>query len=140
MAIKKLIPYILVFLASFIITPIIVTGFIKKANEQAREYAENFKPKTSTLPDGTYQGKYKAFGLFTMSDVEFTVLNGVVETIEFKRMFHSPGSAYKENIETQIKQSRKLEVNAISGATRTSNFAKAAIIDAVNNVQDTPEK
>lgn len=96
MAIKKLIPYILVFLASFIITPIIVTGFIKKANEQAREYAENFKPKTSTLPDGTYQGKYKAFRLFTMSDVEFTVQNGVVETIEFKKMFHSPAVLTKK--------------------------------------------
>jgi uncharacterized protein with FMN-binding domain len=140
MAIKKLIPYILVFLASFIITPIIVTGIIKKANEQAREYGENFKPTTSNLPDGTYQGKYKAFGLITMSDVEFTVQNGVIETIEFKKMFHSPGSPYKENIENQIKESRKLEVNAISGATRTSNFAKAAIKDAINKEQDSTEK
>lgn len=133
MKFKKLIPYIIVFLISFFATPAIIMSFAKKANEQAKEYVEDFKPKTSHLPDGTYYGKYKAFGIITMAKVEFTVQNGAIETIEFKKMFHSPGSPYKENIENQIKQTKRLEVNAITGATRSSNFAKAAIKKAIKN-------
>ena len=48
-------------------------------------------------------------------------------------MFHSPGNPCKEEIENQIKQTQRLEVNAITGATRTSNFAKAAIKAAIKS-------
>lgn len=131
MKLKKILPYILVFLISFFATPAIIMSFAKKANQQAKEFVQDFKPRTAQLPDGTYEGKFKAFRLITMSKVEFTVQNGTIKSIEFKRMFHSPGSPYKETIENQIKQSKRLEVNAITGATRSSNFAKAAIKDAI---------
>lgn len=133
MKLKKILPYILVFLLSFFATPAIIMSFAKKANQQAKEFVQDFKPKTAQLPDGTYHGKYKAFGIITMAKVEFIVQNGFIITIEFKKMFHSPGSPYKENIENQIKQTKRLEVNAITGATRSSNFAKAAIKDAIYN-------
>jgi uncharacterized protein with FMN-binding domain len=131
MKFKQLIPYILVFITSFLITPVAITSFVKKANENAKEYVRNFTPFTSDLPNGIYEGKYKAFGMITMSKVQFEIEDGLVKSINFIKMFHSPGSIYKENIETQIKQTQKLEVDAITGATRTSNFAKAAIKDAV---------
>lgn len=133
MKLKKILPYIIVFLISFFATPAIIMSFAKKANQQAREFVQDFKPKTSQLSDGIYKGKFKAFRLITMSKVEFTVQDGTIKNIEFKRMFHSPGSPYKENIENQIKQSKRLEVNAITGATRSSNFAKAAIKSAIKN-------
>ena len=133
MKFKKLIPYILVFLASFIITPVAITVFVKKANGDAREYVEQFKPVTSNLPNGIYQGKFKAFKIITMSKVEFEIENGFIKNIDFIRMTHFPGNAYKEDIENQIRNTGQLEVNAISGATRTCNFAKAAIKNAVEN-------
>ena len=133
MKFKTLIPYILVFIASFLITPIIVTNIIKSANENARQYVENFNPETFKLPNGTYQGKFKAFKILTLSKVEFVIENGLVKSIDFIRMFHSPGNPCKEEIENQIKQTQRLEVNAITGATRTSNFAKAAIKAAIKS-------
>lgn len=134
MKFKKLIPYILVFLASFLLTPIAITSFVKKANEEAKLYVEKFNPSTLQLPNGKYQGKFKAFKIFTMSKVEFAIKNGKVQDIKFKRMFHTPGSPYKEDIENKITQSQKLEVDAITGATRTSNFAKAAIKSALEKI------
>ena len=133
MKFKNIIPYTLIFLASFIITPVTITTFVKKANGDAREYVEQFKPVTSNLPNGIYQGKFKAFNILTMSKVEFVIENSIVKNFEFKRLFHSPGSIYKDEIENKIIQAQKLEVNAISGATRTSNFAKAAIKNAIEN-------
>jgi len=133
MKIKKIIPYILVFLFSFLITPILVTSFIKYLNKKANEFILNFRPNTKQLEDGKYQGKFKVFRFISMSEVEFEITNGRVKYIEFKKMYHSPGSPYKENIETQIRQTQVLEVDAISGATRSSNFAKAAIKRAIKN-------
>ena len=133
MKFKKLIPYILVFSASFSFTPIAITAFVKKANGDAREYVKQFKPATSNLPNGIYQGKFKAFNILTMAKVEFIIGNGVIKKITFNRLFHSPGAIYKDEIENKIIQAQKLEVNAISGATRTSNFAKAAIKNAIEN-------
>ncbi|MFC2151138.1 FMN-binding protein [Bacteroidota bacterium] len=131
MKFKKLIPYIIVFFISFFLTPIIITSFIRAANKQATQYIENFYPVTSELSDGLYTGKFKVFQIITFSKVEFTIENGMVKSIDFLKMYHSPGSPYKEEIENQIKQSQSLEVDAITGATRTSNFAKAAIKNAV---------
>ena len=133
MKFKKLIPYILVFLASFLITPFAVTWFVKKANENANQYIEHFEPATSKLPNGIYKGKFKAFKIISLSEVEFVIENGLVKSIDFKRMTHFPGNAYKEEIENQIKHFKKLEVDAITGATRTCNFAKAAIKTAIKN-------
>ena len=133
MKFKNLIPYILVFLASFLITPIAITNFIKKANEDANQYIERFEPVTSRLPNGVYKGKFKAFKIITLSKVEFEIENGFIKNIDFIRMTHFPGNAYKSDIENQIRHTRQLEVNAISGATRTCNFAKAAIKAAIDS-------
>lgn len=131
MKIKKTIPYITILLASIFLTPIAFKSIIKKANEDAKEYISSFDPVTSELPDGLYLGKFKTLKVFTLSKIEFQIKDGKVINVNLKKLFHSPGSPYKEEIEYQIKQTKRLEVNAISGATRTSNFAKAAIKSAI---------
>ncbi len=133
MLIKKYIRYLIIFIASFILAPIAFKGLIKKANENAQMYTQHFNPVTSKLSDGIYVGKFKMLKIFTLSNIEFEIKNGVVKQLTIKKLFHSPGSPYKEEIENQINKTKKLEVNAISGATRTSNFAKAAIKSAINN-------
>ena len=133
MKIKKIIPYLLILIALLILTPFVINSFIKSANKKANEYVQNFKPVTANLSDGKYHGKFKAFGIITISEVEFQIENKIVKNIKFKRMLHTPGSPYKETILNQIKETRKLEVDAITGASRTSNFAKAAIKAAIEN-------
>ena len=133
MKLKKLLPYILIFLASFFLTPVLFNKIIKRANKNASEFVQNFYPQTNHLPNGIYSGKYKIIGLFTLAKIEFEINNGNVIDINLKKLFHSPGSPYKDEIEKQILRSKKLEVNAISGATRTSNFAKAAIKVAIED-------
>lgn len=131
MKIRKLLPYLIVFLIAFIATPLIGNLAIKKANEEARQLTQNFHPNTTHLADGFYQGKFKVFNLITLSHVEFTIKNKKIEKLRFKKMFHTPGYLSKEDIETRIKNTKHLELDAISGATRTSNFAKAAIRNAL---------
>jgi len=130
---KNLTPYIFAFLASFFICLFALNSFIKKANNNAEQYIGQFQASTSQLPNGIYQGEFKVFKIFTFSKVEFKIENGEVSKIHFKRMYHSPGIPYKEEIEDQIKASKRLEVDAITGATRTGNFAKAAIKSAIEN-------
>jgi len=133
MKFKNIIPYILVFLASFILTPLVITSLIKKANNDSKEFLANFSPLTQDLQDGLYKGKYKAFKIITLSKVEFVIKDGMVEKFTLNKLFRSPGSQYKEDIENRIRQSKRLEIDAISGATRTSNFANAAIKSALYN-------
>lgn len=132
MKFRKILPYVFVFISSFIITPFAITSFVKYAHIKAQEYTEDFNPATSKLKDGIYKGHFRFF-LITFSKVEFEIETGKVKSIDFKKMFHSPGSLYKKDIEFQIKRRKLLEVDAITGATRTSNFAKAAIKDATEN-------
>jgi uncharacterized protein with FMN-binding domain len=133
MKIKKLIPYVIIFLISFFGTPILITQFVKIANKNAQLYIQDFTPSTSSLPDGNYIGKYKAYKLFTMSKVEFTVQNGIIIDVSIDKLLHTPGSAYKDDIEKKIRQNKALEIDAVTGATRTSNFAKAAIKNAIES-------
>jgi len=131
MKIQKLLPYLIVFLIAFIATPLIGKLVIKKANEEAKQFTQNFHPNTTQLSDGFYQGKFKVFNLITLSHVEFTIKNNKIKKLRFKKMFHTPGYLSKKDIETKIKNTEHLELDAISGATNTSNFAKAAIKNAI---------
>jgi len=133
MKFKNIIPYILVFFASFILTPLVFTSLIKKANKDSKVFLADFSPITQDLQDGKYKGKYKAFKFFTLSKVEFVIEDGKVEKFTLNKLFRSPGSQYKEDIENRIRQSKRLEIDAISGATRTSNFANAAIKSSIEN-------
>ncbi|MFP4023927.1 MAG: FMN-binding protein [Thiohalospira sp.] len=131
MNLKKLILYTAVFLIAFFATPLISNWIIQKANKEAEKYIENFHPETSNLKDGLYQGKFKIFNLITLSHVEFSIKNKKVEKLKFKKMFHTPGYLSKKDIEAKIKNTHQIELDAITGATRTSNFAKAAIKNAI---------
>ncbi|MDY6800504.1 MAG: FMN-binding protein [Bacteroidota bacterium] len=130
---KKILPYILVFFLAFFATPVIGNWIIKKAYEEAKNLTGNFHPNTAQLPDGYYQGKFKALKLITLSHVEFTIKNKKIESLKFKRMFYMPGYLSKKDIEENLKNTQNLALDAITGATRTSNFAKAAIKDAIEN-------
>jgi len=129
---KHVISYILIFAVSFGGTYLLINGFVKYSNHKAEEYIRNFNPSQVTIQDGEYQGKFKVFAI-TVSSVKLTISEGKVSGIEFRRMMQSPGTSYKQDIEQSYLNNKNLDLDAITGATRTSNFAKAAIKNALEN-------
>lgn len=131
---KKILLYLILFILSFTFTLIAISQGIKNANKKAHNYIANFSVKTSNLPDGTYHGKYK-YVFFTLAQIEFKIEHGLAKTVQIKKLYQTPGSLYKSEIEKKLSDSKTIELDAVSGATRTSNFTKAAIKNAVENVK-----
>lgn len=127
---KKIIPYVLVFVISFLIAIFAIKQGAKHANKKAQEFISNYTVNTNELSDGLYKGKFK-YLLFTMAEIEFTIKNGLATDIQLRKLFQTPGSLYKNEIEHRFNEDQTIELDAISGATRTSNFAKAAIKNAI---------
>ncbi|MEE4196360.1 MAG: FMN-binding protein [Bacteroidales bacterium] len=131
MKLKKLLPYFVVFLVAFLATPLAGNWIIREASEQAKALTQDFHPDPSRLPDGFYEGRFKAFNLITFSRVTFHLKGGKIRSLEFKKMYHTPGYLSKKEIEATLKERQNLDLDALTGATRTSSFAKAAIKNAI---------
>ncbi len=80
---------------------------------------------------------FKIFNSITAIDIKFTIKNKQLESLEFHRMFGShnisgiPGYGSKEKIKSIILLSEDINFDAVTGASRSSSFAKAAIKDAI---------
>ncbi|HRW63325.1 MAG TPA: FMN-binding protein [Bacteroidales bacterium] len=135
MKIRKPILYFLVFSISFFMAILLSRTFIVYADNKAKDYIEDFNVSSLHVPDGEYSGNFKIFGVFAVAKVTFVMENSRIKEISFKRILHSPGKNYEIDIEKKILDNQDLELDAITGATRTSNFAKAAIKNALENVQ-----
>lgn len=98
---------------------------------QAENAVGPFKPEMSDLENGVYYGEYKAFDAFTVAEVEFEIENGRLSKIEFDNLFITPGHSAGEEVRERITENGDLRFDTVTGATRTSSFAKAAIKDAI---------
>lgn len=84
----------------------------------------------STVEDGTYTGS--ADGGIVKATVEVTVKDHVITAI--KIVDHDNGKGKPaEAIIHDIVEHNSMEVDAISGATHSSNIIKAAVLDALTN-------
>lgn len=81
----------------------------------------------ATWPDGTYRGTADGFGGRLTAEV--IIRHGQITRVHIIRHAETPGlaDAAMEKIPTRILERQNPEVDAVSGATRTSN----AIIEAV---------
>lgn len=84
----------------------------------------------STVEDGTYTGS--ADGSIVKATVEVTVKNHVITAITIVNHDNGKGKP-AEAIVQDIVEHNSLEVDAISGATHSSNIIKAAVLDALTN-------
>jgi uncharacterized protein with FMN-binding domain len=83
------------------------------------------------LRDGLYTGKNR--GAVGMAEVEVTVENGRVEDVRIVRGFSSPiGRKAYRKLPQRIVEHRTVEVDAVTGATYSSNIIKGAVRDALN--------
>ncbi len=110
-----------------------------KAGVQADEYVGDFILDTKSLINGTYKGDFKVFDFITATDIEFKIKDGKVVSIDFHRMLGShnisgiPGYGSAEKVKASIERNKSLNFDAISGASRSTSFTKAAIKNAVMN-------
>jgi uncharacterized protein with FMN-binding domain len=122
-----------VVLTGAVIVVALVAGYIgfEVMGRQAENAVGDFKPDTAALYDGVYSGEYIAFDAFTAAEVEFDIENGRLSAIEFSRLLQTPGHDASEEVRGRISESGDLRFDTVTGATRTSGFAKAAIKDAI---------
>lgn len=124
-----------VIISGIVIAVALVAGYItfEVMGRQAENAVGAFKPDTAALYDGIYSGEYKAFDAFAAAEVEFDIENGRLSAIEFSRLLQTPGYDASEDVQGRISESGDLRFDTVTGATRTSGFAKAAIKDAIEN-------
>ncbi len=86
---------------------------------------------TLTLKDGVYTAEARGFDLMSKVPVTVTVTGGKLSAIEMGESKETMGmvSCVKELLIPRILQHQSLAVDAITGATSTSNAVKAAVLD-----------
>jgi len=106
--------------------------FFNIAGQNAAEYVGDFEPVMSKIDDGTYKGAYSSIFEKFGAKIIFTVKDGRLIHFHFDQLYGTIGYGGPESIELQIDDHKDLNFDAISGATVTSNLAKAAIKDALD--------
>jgi uncharacterized protein with FMN-binding domain len=120
-------------LALFILYFIFFYYQVKKADMEARRVSGKFRPDISALPDGKYSGRFSpSFKRFS-AVVTFEIKGRQLGIIQFEELFGTPGYGAPQRTIGKIEETGNLDFDAVSGATITADFAKAAIRDAVEN-------
>ncbi len=120
-------------LALFILYLIFFYFLVKKTDMEARRISGKFRPDISVLPDGKYAGRFspsfKRFG----AEVTFEIKDHRLGIIRFEELYGTPGYGAPQSTIEKIEETGNLDFDAVSGATITADFAKAAIRDAIEN-------
>lgn len=122
---------VLYLIAAIIILIIGTFMFFNIAGQNAANYVGNFEPKMSEIDDGTYEGAYSSIFEKFGAKITFTIKDGQLTHFQFDQLYGTIGYGGPESIELEIDDHMDLNFDAISGATVTSNLAKAAIKDAL---------
>ena len=83
----------------------------------------------TTIPDGLYTGECDVG--FIYAKVEVAVLDGAIVTINLLRHVNGRGAS-AEQIVNDIVERQTTDVDAISGATNSSNVIRKAVENALN--------
>ena len=112
---------------------ILIAGYImfNNAGKKADIYVGDYTPELENLSDGSYTGTYKHPIMGKLADVEFTIFQGTVIHFQFRKLFCTPGYSIEKEITEFILNGNTLSFDALSGATKSSFFAKAAIKKAI---------
>lgn len=127
---KTIVLYVLAAVALVLVGVLVVFNL---AGRDAAKYTGEFVPDMSEIMDGNYEGEYHFLLDKLGAMVRFEVKNRKLLHCEFDQLFGTIGYGAPETIQANISQRKNLDFDAISGATMTSNFAKAAIRNALEN-------
>ncbi|MBD3419992.1 MAG: FMN-binding protein [Chitinivibrionales bacterium] len=133
-------------IAIAIVIAILFFGFISQfvmlqvAGQKAEAHVGNFAPAATLFSDGTYRGEYKPFGFLTGARVEFEISDNSLSRFEIQKLHTTPGYGVKPRISARIDSTGALNFDAITGATISSYFTKAAIKNTLIRNQDDTAK
>jgi uncharacterized protein with FMN-binding domain len=102
------------------------------AGRKADHAVNHFQVDISRMKDGRYHGSFSFLGRMD-AEVEFEIRQGKLVEYQFLKLTGTPGYGADYAVTAQIDARKDLNFDAASGATITSNFARAAIRDAVEN-------
>jgi uncharacterized protein with FMN-binding domain len=122
--------YIIAVIIIFIIGTFIL---FTTAGNNAAEYVGRFKPDMSQIEDGSYEGAYSSIFDKFGAKITFDVKDGQLKHFHFDQLFGTIGYGGSESVIMKINEQKDLNFDVISGATITSNLAKAAIKTALEN-------
>lgn len=120
-------------LGIFISLLIVFMLVIYMAGKKAQNHIGNFVPNQSTLTDGNYQGEFSYLGGYFSAKVKFEIKNGKLWLIKFEKLFGTTFTGSSQKVYFAIYKNKNLNFDTVTGATVTSNLAKAAIKNAIHN-------
>ena len=124
----KILLYVLGAIAIFITAALLSFNM---AGRNAGKYVGEFQPMMSRIEDGQYEGEYATFISKVGAKIAFKIKDGEIIHYQFEKLYGTIGYGAPQNIKAGIDQKEDLNFDSISGATVTSNFAKAAIKNAL---------
>jgi uncharacterized protein with FMN-binding domain len=122
--------YIIGLVAIFILGGLLMFNM---AGKKALKYVGEFEPDLTQIENGTYTGEYSSFVKKIGSKITFKVKDGRLMHYEFETLYGTIGYGGPERVISRIAQGNDLDFDTVSGATVTSNLAKAAIKNALEN-------
>jgi len=127
--------YLLVFLGTILL--FVVYIFTQKTGVKAYQIIQETKITGDSIPSGNYSGHFQAYNI-TFAEVQFSLDSGRIKNFTIPTLLKAPWIDVEQALADSIEHQNKLEFDAISGATRTSLYVKAAIRNAVSNAGKTP--
>lgn len=101
------------------------------AGRNAGKYVGEFQPKLSQIEDGHYEGEYSTIISEVGAKISFKIKDGELVNFQFEKLYGTFGYGAPQNVKAGIDQKEDLNFDSISGATVTSNFARASIKNAL---------
>lgn len=119
--------YLLIFI---IIVVVAIYFYYNNVGKTARIYVDDYIVVLDSTNHGTYMGVYEAWPGITAASVSFSVDSGKLVQFDVIKVFTIMGGGVEDSIASVVEESGELDFDAISGATHSSYFIKAAIKNA----------
>jgi len=128
----KSIRKLLVVLACIALAVVIISSVFRKFQNDLSKLSDTVIEDIdiSIIPDGTYEGKYKAFPVSV--NLKVTVESGKITAVDIIRHVNGKGEE-AESITEEVILRQRIDVDVISGATYSSKVILMAINDALKN-------
>ena len=122
---------VLVGLGILLVVIVVGMGAVLLGTEGQRREDRNLKiadVDIATIPDGTYLGSYRGWNKF---DVVVTVSGGNITSIKIAEGSPAQATDVTDDILQRVVNGQSLQVDAVSGATVTTNGLLKAVENAV---------
>ncbi|MCF8235806.1 MAG: FMN-binding protein [Bacteroidales bacterium] len=105
--------------------------YFNNIGNKAVAYTGDYKAKLKSSHYGAYRGVYEVWPGTEAAIVSFSADSGKLVQFNIDKLMQTPGYKIEQEIEEKVRTSGELEFDAISGATYSSYFIKAAIRKAL---------